>query len=148
MGARATGGLDALLGPETARALGAAEEDALARRRLEAKLGYGFALFGGGWTGTPEVGLGWSETVRETEVGWRLAESRGAGLVFGLDVEGARVERVAEGEAPEHRLGLGFGWRLRGAGRERFEVRLEGARRTPGDEAPAHEVGLRLTARW
>ena len=148
VGARATGGMDALLGPETARALGAAEEDALARRRFEAKLGYGFAVLGGGWTGTPEVGLGWSESVRETEVGWRLLESRGAGLAFGLDVEGARVERAAEGEAPEHRLGLGFGWRLRGAGRERFEVRFEGARRTPGDAAPAHEVGLRLTARW
>ena len=148
VGARATGGLDALLGPETARALGAAEEDALARRRLEARLGYGFALLGGDWTGVPEVGFALSGTGRETVLGWRLLEARGAGLVFGLDVEGARVERAAEGAAPEHRLGLGFGWRIAGARRESFEVRFEGARVEPGDGAPAHEVGLRLTARW
>ncbi|MDE0459321.1 MAG: hypothetical protein OXI15_18645 [Chromatiales bacterium] len=58
------------------------------RRALEAKLGYGFALFGGGWTGTPELGLGLADTERETVLGWRLAEARSSGLVFGLDVEG------------------------------------------------------------
>ena len=148
VGAQAAGGMDALLGPETARALGAAAEDDLARRRLEARLGYGFAVFGGGWTGVPEVGLGWSESVRETVLGWRLAEVRRAGLAFGFDVEGARRESVAGEAAPEHRLGLGLGWRLEGARRGDFEVRFEGARREPGDEAPAHEVGVRLTARW
>ena len=148
VGAQASGGMDALLRPETARALGAADEDDLSRRRLEARLGYGFAVFGGGWTGTPELGLGWSEAVRETTVRWRLAEVRSAGLVFGLDVEGARREGVSGGAAPEHRLGLGLGWRLAGARRGDFEVRFEGARREPGDEAPGHEVGLRLTARW
>ena len=148
VGARATGGMDALLGPETARALGAAEEDALARRRLEARLGYGFALFGGGWTGVPEVGFALSGTGRETVLGWRLLEARGAGLAFGLDVEGARVERTVNDTAPEHRVGLGLGWRLEGAGREDFEVRFEASRREPGDGAPVHEVGLRLIARW
>ena len=149
VGAQAAGGMEALLRPETARALGAAEEDALARRRFEARLGYGFAVLGGGWTGVPELGLGWSESARETVFGARLLEARGAGLAFGLDVEGRRVESVAGGEAaPEHRLGLGFGWRLAGARRGSFEVRFEGARVEPGDEAPAHEVGLRLTARW
>ena len=145
VGASATGGMDALLRPETARALGAAEEDALARRRFEARLGYGFAVLGGGWTGVPELGLGWSESARETVFGARLLEARGAGLAFGLDVEGRRRESVVGGEAaPEHRLGLGFGWRLEGARRGSFE----GARVEPGDEAPGHEVGLRLTARW
>ena len=148
VGASATGGMEALLRPETARALGAAEEDDLARRRLEARLGYGFAVLGGGWTGVPELGLGWSESARETVFGARLLEARGAGLAFGLDVEGRRVESVAGEAAPEHRLGLGFGWRLEGARRGSFEVRFEGARVEPGDEAPAHEVGLRLTARW
>ena len=148
VGARATGGMEALLGPETARALGAAEEDALARRRLEARLGYGFAVFGGGWTGAPEVGFALSGTGRETVLGWRLLEARGAGLVFGLDVEGARVERAAEGAAPEHRLGLGFGWRLAGAGRGDFDVRFEASRRLPGDDAPESRIGVRLTARW
>ena len=149
VGESATGGMEALLRPESARALGAAEEDALSRRRFEARLGYGFAVLGGGWTGVPELGLGWSESARETVFGARLLEARGAGLAFGLDVEGRRVESVAGGEAaPEHRLGLGFGWRLEGARRGSFEVRFEGARVEPGDEAPGHEVGLRLTARW
>ena len=148
VGAQASGGMDALLRPETARALGAADEDDLSRRRLEARLGYGFAVFGGGWTGTPELGLGWSEAVRETTVRWRLAEVRSAGLVFGLDVEGARREGVSGGAAPEHRLGLGFGWRLAGAGPGSFEVRFEGARHELGDGTPDHEVGLRLRARW
>ena len=140
--------MDALLRPQTVRAPGAVDEDDLARLRLEARLGYGFAVFGGGWTGVPELGLGWSESERETVVGARLLEARRAGLVFGLDVERRRRESVAGEAAPEHRLGLGFGWRLEGARRGSFEVRFEGARVEPGDEARAHEVGLRLTARW
>lgn len=49
---------------------------------------------------------------------WRLAEERLAGLVFGLDVEGApgtafdvhlegaRLEAADDGDGPESRLGL------------------------------------------
>ncbi len=42
MGSSATGGVDALLRPDTARALEAANDsgDALDRRRFEARLGY------------------------------------------------------------------------------------------------------------
>ena len=148
VGASATGGTDALLGPESAQALGAANDDGLARRRLEAKLGYGFAVLGGAWTGTPELGLGWSESVRETVLGWRLAEARGAGLVFGLDVEGARREAVGGDGEPVHRLGLGLGWRLAGAGRERFEVRFEGARLAPANDDGETRLGVTLSARW
>ena len=150
VGAQAAGGVDALLRPDSARGLGAEEEDdEPARRRLEAKLGYGFAVLGGGWTGTPEVGLVRSDTVRETVLGWRLAEGRRSGLVFGLDVEGARRGSAAGSEGPGHRFGLGLGWRLEGAGREGFEVRFEASRREPaGGAAPEHEAGLRLTARW
>ena len=58
-------------------------------------------------------------------VGWRHAEALRAGLVFGLDLEGAR--RESEATAPEHRLSPGFGWRLERAGRERLELRADGA---------------------
>ena len=149
VGAYATGGVEALLRPESAAGLEAANDggDDSGRRRLAAKLGYGLALFGGGWTGVPEVGLATTETGHEAIVGWRLLEARSTGLVFGLDTQGARSESAA-GEA-EHRLGLGFGWRLEGAGSERFEVRLEGMRVEPAnDGGRRHEVRLRVGAWW
>lgn len=69
--------------------------------------------------------------------------------MFGVEVEGARRERVAGDAAPEHRLGLGFGWRLEGSGRERFELRFEGARLdAANDDAPEHRLGVRMTAHW
>ena len=95
VGARASEGVDALLRPDTTRGLEAAQRDDLSRRHLKADLGYGIALFGGGWTGTPKIGLGWSQSVRETTLGWRLAEARRPGLVFGLDIEGARRTSAA-----------------------------------------------------
>ena len=33
---------------------------------------YGFALFGGGFTGTPKFGFGLSEGSRDYRLGWRL----------------------------------------------------------------------------
>ncbi|MCY4430027.1 MAG: hypothetical protein OXC11_06485, partial [Rhodospirillales bacterium] len=113
VGAQPSGGMDALFGPENAWAAGAAQDgDAFDRRTFGVSLGYGFALFGGRWTGTPELGLRQS---------------------------GARSEAV-----------FGFGWRLEGAGAQRFELRLEGAH----TQAQAANVeggfrfGLRLMALW
>ena len=146
VGAAASGGAEALLGRGTLAGLPANEGAALERRRLEATLGYGLALFGGRYTGTPELGLGLSDASREYRLGWRLAEVRRTGLVFGLDVEGARRERAA-GEA-EHRLGLGVGWRLEGAGTERLELRLEAARLDGTNDDAGNRVGVRMSARW
>ena len=148
VGAQASGGMDALLRPETARVLEAANEDGPDRRRLEARLGYGFALFGGGWTGVPEVGFGLTETGREYIHAWRLLETRDAGLVFGLDVEGARWESAVDETEPEHRVGLGFGWELKGARREDLELRFEASRLLPANDDPESRIGVRLTARW
>ena len=153
VGAQATGGMEALLRPGTVDVLGEAgedDDDDLSRRRLEAKLGYGFAVFGGGWTGVPEVGLGLTDTSRETTLGWRLAETRSAGLGFGLEVEGVRSEALDGEGAPEHRIGLGLGWRLEGAGAGSFEVRFEGTRQIAAndDAAPDDRLGVKLTARW
>ena len=106
MGARTSGGMEALLRPETALVAANDGGDDLGQRRLEVKLGYGFALSGEDWTGTPEVGFGWSGTVRETTLGWRLAGARRTGLAFGLDVEGARRETLSGSVEPEHRIGV------------------------------------------
>ena len=149
VGAQATGGMDALLGPERARVLGAAnDDDDLRRRRLETKLGYGFALFDGRYTGVPEVGFGLTETGRETILGGRLLEARRAGLVFGLNVEGRQRASSVDGREAEHRLGLGLGWALVGARREDLELRFEASRLLPANDDPENRVGLRLTARW
>ena len=151
MGLSATGGADALLGRTTLEDLAANDDgDELDRRRRELRLGYGFAGFGNRFTSTPEVGLGWSESVRETVLGWRLTEERRSGLVFGLDVEGARRESAnSDGEAA-HRLGVGLGWRLEGAPGTSFEVRFEGGLlEAANDEGgPEHRLGLRMTAGW
>ena len=153
-GASATGGMDALLRPETAPALGTAndEGDALLQRRLETRFGYGFALFGGRYTGTPEIGFGLTEAGREYIHSWRLAEARSEGFAFGLDVEGTRRESAKGDSGPEHQIGFGLGWRLEGARREGvgFEFKLEGSRLDAAndDRAPEHRIGLRLTARW
>ena len=148
VGTEATGGMDALLRPETARVLEAANDDGSDRRRLEVRLGYGHALFGGGWTGVPEVGLGLTETSREYIHAWRLLEARDAGLVFGLDVEGVRNEKLDGDAVPEHRVGLGLGWGLVGARHKDLALRLEASRLLPANNNPESRIGVRLTARW
>ena len=148
VGAEAIGGMDALLRPETARALAAANDDGADRRRLEARVGYGIALFGGRWTGVPELGLGLAETGREYIHAWRLLEARDVGLAFGLDVEGVRNEKPDGDAAAEHRLGLGFGWELVGARRKDLELRLEASRLLPANDNPENRIGVRATARW
>ena len=152
VGASATGGMDALFGRETAPALGTAndEGDDLLQRRLETRFGYGFPLFGGRYSGTPEIGFGLTETGREYIHSWRLAEARSEGFVFGLDVEGTRRESVTDNSGTEHVIGFGLGWRLEGARREGFELRLEGSRLDAAndDRAPEDRIGLRMSARW
>ena len=149
VGGQASGGVEALLKRQTAQALEAANDDdgnELERWTLEAKAGYGFALFDGRFTGTPEVRLGLTGTGREVVLGWRLAEESRAGLAFGLDVEGARQEDA--GGAAGHRLGVGLGWRLERAGTGALEVRLEGSRLQPANDAADYRIGLTLKARW
>ena len=78
------------------------------RRRLEARLGYGFPLLGDRLVGTPEIGLGLSDTGRDYSLGWRLALARSHRIAFDLALEGTRRE-AANDDALEH------GLRLRGA---------------------------------
>ena len=70
LGAASTGGADALLGRETMARLGA--NDNSGARRLELTAGYGIAMFGGRFTGTPEIGVGFSDGGRNDRLGWRI----------------------------------------------------------------------------
>ena len=73
-------------------------------RRLDAEMGYGIAMFGGGFTGTPNVGMGLSDTARELRMGWRLAPADGGDFEFHLDA----ARRDSAGDVPEHRFGVGL----------------------------------------
>ena len=108
VGTSASGGMEALLGPDTARTAreAAGVGDALARR-LEAKLGYGLPVLGGRFVGTPEFGVGLSESGRDYRVGWRLGLARQVGHVsVDLEAEATRREAANDDRAPEHGVGL------------------------------------------
>ena len=79
----------------------AANGDAPASSRLDTELGYGLPVFGGGFTGTPNVGLGLSDTAREVRLGWRLTPAAGGGTGFELSLDATRRESAADGGA-EH----------------------------------------------
>ena len=80
-----------------------ANEDTPLSSRLDAEAGYGMALFGGGFTGTPNVGLGLSDTARELRMGWRLSPAGGGGFELNLDA----ARRDSAGDTPEHLIGIG-----------------------------------------
>ena len=110
LGAQASGGLDSLFSRPTMAGLAANDdEDAPQSRRLDARLGYGFPLLGDRLIGTPELGLGLSDTGRDYSLGWRLAPARSQRAGFDLRLEGTRREAANDDRAPEHEL------RLRGA---------------------------------
>lgn len=97
--------MDALVSAETPHTFAATgEENANLHRRLDAKLAYGIALAGGRWTGTLEVGLGLTDTHRETSLRWRLNPTRSNAYELGL--ASSRHEPENSAEAPEHRVGV------------------------------------------
>ena len=108
VGVSATGGVSALLNPDTARRLAANDDDdELERRRFEAVLGYGHPVLGDRFVGTPELGVGVSDTGREVRLGWRLGLARGGERVsFTLGLEAARRESTNDEREPEDRIGL------------------------------------------
>ena len=78
----------------------AANGEATPSSRLDTELGYGLAVFGGGFTGTPNVGLGLSDTARDLRLGWRLTPAAAGDTGFELSVDATR--REAGGEDAEH----------------------------------------------
>ena len=109
MGLSATGGADALLGRRTLEGLAANDDgDELDRRRLELRLGYGFAAFGDRFTSRPEVGLGMSEGQRDYGLVWRLVRHRRRGDIGSLEfaLEARRRESVNDNAEPEYDIGF------------------------------------------
>ena len=116
MGGQASGGADALLRRGTLAGLaandnGAEDGSLLARRRLEGELGYGLALFGDRFTGTPNLGFGLSDTAREVRIGWRLTSAVRGDPGFEVNLDATRREAANDnfagaGAEPEHSLML------------------------------------------
>ena len=103
-GAGASGGKDALLARETLDGIAAGE--AGDGRRMEAKFGYGFAMFGGRFTGTPAIGLGLSVTARDYSLGWRLVRAGAGPESLELALEARRRESADGNADPEHVAGF------------------------------------------
>ena len=107
MGLAASGGADALLGRRTLGGLAANDDgEELERRRLEVKLGYGFAAFGDRFTATPELGFGLSAGARDYRLGWRLTRAARFGGALELALEGWRRESANDDARPEDSLGF------------------------------------------
>ena len=85
---------------------GGAEPGGQANGRLDARVGYGMALFGGHFLGTPELGLGLSEIGHEWRLGWRLGLAGGKPVSFNFGLEATRWEPADAATASESRVGL------------------------------------------
>ncbi len=88
--------------PEASRL--AANDDAAPSGRLDAEVGYGMAVLGGRFTGTPNLGFGVSDTAREYRMGWRLASVASG---FELSLDATRRETPDGDGPPEHGVMLG-----------------------------------------
>ena len=81
-----------------------------ATSRLEGEAGYGLPAFGGGFTGTPNVGFGLSDGgAREWRVGWRLTSAVPDDSGFEVSLDATRRDPAGDNESPDH------GVMLRGA---------------------------------
>ena len=74
--------------------------------RLDAEIGYGLPVFGGGFTGTPNIGLGLSGGAREVRIGWRLTPATWGGSGFEINLDATRREAAGDDAAPEHAVML------------------------------------------
>ena len=100
----ASGGVERLWSMHHARGL-VPHEEVDAARRLETEVGYGLALGGHRYTGTPYAGLGLAETGRAWRLGFRFGSVRPAAFDLELDLEGMLREE-ADYDGAEHGLML------------------------------------------
>ena len=110
-GAAPSGGMDALLSRETLAGFAANDNGGDTGRfeaasRLQGELGYGVAAFGGGFTGTPNVGFGLSDTGRDYRLGWRLTSAVPGDPGFEVNLDATRSEAANGNEPPGHGLML------------------------------------------
>ena len=94
------GGTERLWALPDAHAL-SANEDAAPSNRLDTEFGYGLPVFGGGFTGTPNVGFGLSEAARDYRIGWRLTPAAANASGFEVNLDAVRREAANENDA-EH----------------------------------------------
>ena len=107
IGAGASGGTEALLSRTTLEGLAANDNDNVGgRRRLEARFGYGFGMFEGRFTMTPEIGLGLSDAGRDYSLGWRLTRAGSGAGSLEFTFEARRRESANDDTPPEHGIGL------------------------------------------
>ena len=90
-GGASDGGADALLGRGTLEGLGEGEAVEW-NSRLVGEAGYGFGVFGGVFTGTPYMGFGASEGLRDYYLGLRLARMNRDAFDLEFGVEATREE--------------------------------------------------------
>ncbi len=94
------GGSERLWALPDAHAL-AGNDEAAPSNRLDTEFGYGLPVFGGGFTGTPNVGFGMSETARDYRIGWRLTPVAANAPGFEVNLDAVRRE-PANDNAAEH----------------------------------------------
>ena len=107
----AASGMERLWSARDARGL-APEGQFEAGQRLEGELGYGLGLFGDRFTGTPNVGFGFSDTARDYRIGWRLTSAVRGDPGFEVNLGATRRETANDNGAGS---GAEHGVMLRGA---------------------------------
>ena len=86
-------GVDRLWSARDARGLAPAGGDFEPESRLAGELGYGLAMFGGRFTGTPNLGFGLSEGgARDYRIGWRLTSALKGVSGFEVNLDATRRE--------------------------------------------------------
>ena len=80
----------------------AANVEAEPSSRIDTEMGYGMVLFGGGFTGTPNVGFGISDTTREVRIGWRLTSAVPGDPGFEVSLDATRREAANDNGKAEH----------------------------------------------
>ena len=94
------GGTERLWALPDAHAL-SANGEAAPSNRLDTEFGYGLPVFGGGFTGTPNVGFGMSEAARDYRIGWRLTPAAPNASGFEVNLDAVRRE-AANDNGAEH----------------------------------------------
>jgi hypothetical protein len=98
-------GAAALFARESLAGLVADDGSGFTAGRTEFELGYGLAAFGGGFTGTPNLGVALIAGAREYRLGWRLTPTGHGGFEVNLD---AIQREAANVDTTEHRVGARF----------------------------------------
>ena len=81
----------------------AANGEAEPSSRIDTEMGYGLALLGGRFTGTPNVGLGLSgDGAREYRMGWRLTPAAPGASGFEISLDATRREAANDNGDAEH----------------------------------------------